>query len=57
MCLYGAPSHFQLLCNLGVIAALQKQFHDLLLARSEPYSLLSHATPSLRTPLRCGALL
>jgi hypothetical protein len=34
MSLHGSARHFELRGNLGVIAALQKQFDDLLFARS-----------------------
>jgi hypothetical protein len=34
MSLHGAPCHFQLTGNFGVVAALQKQLDDLLFARS-----------------------
>jgi hypothetical protein len=34
MCLDGTPSHVKLLRNLGVVAALQQQISDLLLART-----------------------
>jgi hypothetical protein len=42
MSLYSAPRHLQLACNLGVIAALQKQLYNLLFARTEPNGLLLH---------------
>ncbi len=45
MCFDGATGHFQLFGNFRVVTPLQKQFHDLLLARTEPNVLLSHATP------------
>jgi hypothetical protein len=45
MSFHGSPSHFQLTGNLGVVAALQKQFDDLLFARTEPNSLLLHPHP------------
>jgi hypothetical protein len=34
MSLHGSSRHFELAGNLGVVAALQKQFDDLLFARS-----------------------
>jgi hypothetical protein len=34
MGLYGSAGHFELLGDLGVIAALQEQFHDLPFPRS-----------------------
>jgi hypothetical protein len=34
MSLYGPAGHFELCSDLGVVAALQKQFDDLLFARS-----------------------
>ena len=34
MSLHGSASHFELARNFGVITALQKQFDDLLFARS-----------------------
>jgi len=44
---YGAPRHFQLAGNLSVVAALQEQFDNLLLARTQSYGLLLHQTSSV----------
>jgi hypothetical protein len=48
VCLDGAPGHFQLFGNLGVVAALQQQFGNLLLPRSQAKILFPHARPSGR---------
>jgi len=40
---YGAPSHLELAGNLGVVATLQKQFYDLLLARTETNCHIVHS--------------
>ncbi len=45
MSLDGSPRHVQLLGDLGVVTALQEQFNNLLLARSEPNGLFSHQVP------------
>jgi hypothetical protein len=45
MSFHGAPRHLQLTGNLGVVTTLQKQFDDLLFARTEPNSLLLHPIP------------
>ena len=45
MSLHRSPSHLQLSGNLGVITTLQKQFNDLLFARTEPNGLLLHSNP------------
>jgi len=37
MSFHGAPGHFELAGNFGVVTALQQQFDDLLFARAEPY--------------------
>ena len=42
MSLYSSPRHIELGGDLGVVAALQKQFNDLLLSRTEPNGLLLH---------------
>jgi hypothetical protein len=36
---YGAPRHFELAGNLGVVAALQKQLNNLLFPRAQTYFL------------------
>jgi hypothetical protein len=41
----GPPGHFQLTCNLGIIATLQKQFDNLLFAWAQPNSLFLHRSP------------
>lgn len=43
MSFYGSPRHFELTGNLRVITTLQKQFNNLLFARTEPNSLLLHS--------------
>jgi hypothetical protein len=43
--LHSSTCHLELAGNLGVVASLQEQFNDLLLARTEPDDLLVH--PSL----------
>jgi hypothetical protein len=45
MRLDGSPRHVQLLGDFGVVAALQKQLNNLLLARSQPNGLVSHPIP------------
>jgi hypothetical protein len=45
MSLNSAPRHFELAGDLGVVTTLQKQFNDLLFARTEPNGLLLHHTP------------
>ena len=42
MCLDGAPRHFELVCNLCVVATLQQQIRDLLFPRTQPNRLLLH---------------
>jgi hypothetical protein len=42
---HSAPRHLELSGNLGVITTLQKQFDDLLFARTQPNSLLHHPIP------------
>src|SRR5579862_2753011 len=42
MSLHGPPCHFELAGDFGVVTALQKQFNDLLFARTETNSLLLH---------------
>jgi hypothetical protein len=42
MSLHGSARHLELVCDLGVVTALQKQFDDLLFARSKPNGLLRH---------------
>jgi hypothetical protein len=49
MRLHGSARHLQLAGNFGVVTALQKQFDDLLFARSKPNGLLDHH--SLLPPL------
>src|SRR5580704_5369294 len=45
MRLHGSASHLELAGDLGVVTALQKQFNNLLLARSQPDRLLRHHYP------------
>jgi hypothetical protein len=45
MSLYGSARHLELAGNLGVVTALQKQFDNLLFARSKPNGLLRHHLP------------
>jgi hypothetical protein len=47
MSLYSSPSHLELASDLGVVTTLQKQFNDLLFARTEPNGLLLHPNPPL----------
>jgi hypothetical protein len=42
MSLYSSPRHLELACDLGVVTTLQKQFNNLLFARTEPNGLLLH---------------
>jgi hypothetical protein len=42
---YGSARHIQLAGDFGVVAALQEQFHNLLLARAEPNGLFPHHSP------------
>jgi hypothetical protein len=42
---HGAPRHLELSGNLGIITTLQKQFDNLLFARTQPNSLLHHPIP------------
>ena len=49
MSFHGSPCHIELGGNFGVVAALQKQVNDLLLAWTEPNGLLFHSiSPSIR---------
>jgi hypothetical protein len=43
--LHGAPGHFELAGNLGVVAALQKQLNDLLFPRAQTNFLLRDQIP------------
>ena len=43
MSLHGSSRHLELVCNFGIVATLQKQFDDLLLARPQPNGLLHHS--------------
>ena len=45
MSFHSPASHFEPGGDLGVVAALQKQFDDLLFARSKPNGLLRHHFP------------
>jgi len=45
MSLHGSARHLELAGNFGIVTALQKQFDDLLFARSKPYGLLHHRYP------------
>jgi hypothetical protein len=42
MSFHGPPRHFQLNSNLSIVAALQKQFDNLLFARTQSMSRLIH---------------
>jgi hypothetical protein len=42
MSLHGSARHFELAGDFGVVTTLQKQFDDLLFARSQPNGLLDH---------------
>jgi hypothetical protein len=42
---HSSPRHLELSGNLSVITTLQKQFDDLLFARTQPNSLLHHPIP------------
>jgi hypothetical protein len=44
--LHGSASHVELLGNFRVITALQQQFRDLLLTRTQPDRLLAHPKSS-----------
>ena len=44
-CLDRTPSHIELFGNLGIVAALQKQLRDLLIASSQPDPVKIHAVP------------
>jgi len=52
MRLHRSTRHIELTCNFSVIAALQKQFDDLLFARTEPNRLLTHQISPLFKLLR-----
>jgi hypothetical protein len=45
MSFHGSPRHLQLSGDFSIVAALQKQFDNLLFARTEPNSLLLHPIP------------
>ncbi len=45
MSLYRSARHLELAGDFGIVTALQKQFDDLLLARSQPNGLLVHHSP------------
>ncbi len=45
MSFHGSPRHLQLTGDFSIVAALQKQFDNLLFARTEPNSLLLHPIP------------
>lgn len=45
MSLHGSARHVELAGDLGIVTALQKQFDDLLFARSQPNGLLHHHFP------------
>jgi hypothetical protein len=42
VCLDGSTRHLQLLRDFGVVTALQEQFNNLLLARTQPNGLFPH---------------
>jgi hypothetical protein len=51
MRLHGSARHLELTGDFGIVTALQKQFDDLLFARSQPNGLLAHHYPhSLDSP-------
>jgi hypothetical protein len=52
-----SPRHLKLVGDLGVVTTLQKQFDDLLFARTQPNSLLLHPNPPFLTspPLEISA--
>jgi len=55
--LHSSTRHFELAGNLGVVASLQKQFDNLLLARTEPDGLLIHPSlPFLDSPVARAGL-
>jgi hypothetical protein len=59
MSFHGSPRHIELGGDFGVVAALQKQVHDLLFAWTEPNSLLLHSiSPSTaqKLPHRCNSV-
>jgi hypothetical protein len=43
MSFHGAPRHFELAGNFGVVTALQQQFDNLLFAWTEPHGRLLHS--------------
>jgi hypothetical protein len=45
MSLHGSPRHLQLTGDFSIVTSLQKQFDNLLFARTEPNSLLLHPIP------------
>jgi hypothetical protein len=45
MSLHGPARHLELAGDFGIVTALQKQFDDLLFARSKPNGLLVHYSP------------
>jgi hypothetical protein len=44
---YGSPCHLELGGDFGVVTTQQKQFNNLLFARTEPNGLLLHLIPPL----------
>jgi hypothetical protein len=52
MSLHGSARHLELAGNFGIVTALQKQFDDLLFARSKPYGLLHRYPPGLKFALQ-----
>jgi hypothetical protein len=50
MGLYCSAGHFELASYFGVVTSLQKQFDDLLFARTQPNGLLSHQYPPFGLP-------
>jgi hypothetical protein len=44
---YGSHCHLELGGDFGVVTTLQKQFNNLLFARTEPNGLLLHLIPPL----------
>jgi hypothetical protein len=54
----GSARHLELTCDLGIVTALQKQFNNLLFARTEPNGRFRHLLPphlpSPTAPRRAG---
>jgi len=50
MSFHGSSRHFELIGDFSVVTTLQKQFHNLLFARSQSNGLLFHQLPLLESP-------